>query len=207
MPHAAPQAPRERLAQALSDLTTPSDADLKTRWRDLYGTEPPRRVDQSLLIPAIAYRMQEQALGGLKAPFRRHLNARRQRRSRWLPVAELSEASPGARNRPGARLGRRYASGEDARRRIPLSWQAIQIAFRGGTHHHRRSLVGTTVLRSQDTSQRARQWNQIESPSAAAQSTLESPLRRVSNRTSTLCRGSVKPASPTSRASRTRAGA
>ncbi len=73
MPHAAPQAPRERLAQALNDLTTLSDADLKTRWRDLYGTEPPRRVDRSLLIPAIAYRMQEHALGGLKAPLRRHL--------------------------------------------------------------------------------------------------------------------------------------
>ena len=50
-----------------------SDADLKARWQDLYGIEPPPRIDRSLLIPAIAHRMQEQTLGGLNSSARRHL--------------------------------------------------------------------------------------------------------------------------------------
>ena len=56
----------EKLAQDLKDLGTRGGDELKERWRNLYGTEPPRKIHRSLLIPAIAYRMQEKALGGLK---------------------------------------------------------------------------------------------------------------------------------------------
>ena len=48
-------------------------ADLKERWRALYGTEPPRRISRDLLVRALAYRIQEQALGGLKPSTRRLL--------------------------------------------------------------------------------------------------------------------------------------
>src|SRR5258708_23973298 len=41
-------------------------ADLKERWGALYCTEPPRRISRDLLVRALAYRMQEKALGGLK---------------------------------------------------------------------------------------------------------------------------------------------
>jgi hypothetical protein len=73
MPHAVSQAQKEKLASDLSGLATLSDADLKTRWRKLYGSEPPRCIHRSLLIPAIAHRVQERALGGLKSSTRRHL--------------------------------------------------------------------------------------------------------------------------------------
>ena len=63
----------EKLAQDLKDLGTRGDDELKERWRNLYGTEPPRKIHRSLLIPAIAYRMQENALGALKPSVRRHL--------------------------------------------------------------------------------------------------------------------------------------
>ena len=63
----------EKPAQDLKDLGTRGDDQLKERWRNLYGTEPPRKIHRSLLIPAIAYRMQENALGALKPTVRRHL--------------------------------------------------------------------------------------------------------------------------------------
>ncbi len=63
----------EKLLQELKDLETRGDDELKERWRSLYGTEPPRKIHRSLLIAADGYRMQENALGGLKPAARRHL--------------------------------------------------------------------------------------------------------------------------------------
>jgi hypothetical protein len=73
MPHGLPKSGPEKLAQDLKDLGTRDDDELKDRWRHLYGTEPPHKIHRSLLIPAIAYRMQENALGALKPSVRRHL--------------------------------------------------------------------------------------------------------------------------------------
>jgi Protein of unknown function (DUF2924) len=73
MTHGLPKTGPEKLAQDLKDLGTRGDDELKERWRNLYGTEPPRKIHRSLLIPAIAYRMQANALGGLKPSARRHL--------------------------------------------------------------------------------------------------------------------------------------
>jgi hypothetical protein len=59
-----------REIEALLDATS---ANLNERWRALYGSEPPRRISRDLLIRALAYRIQEQALGGLKPSTRRLL--------------------------------------------------------------------------------------------------------------------------------------
>jgi DUF2924 family protein len=63
----------ERLAQELKDLETLGDDELKDRWRSLYGTKLPPKIHRSLLIAAVAHRMQENALGALKSSVRRHL--------------------------------------------------------------------------------------------------------------------------------------
>jgi hypothetical protein len=63
----------EKLAQELKDLETRGDDELKDRWRSLYGTNPPQKIHRSLLIAAIAHRIQESALGPLKSSVRRHL--------------------------------------------------------------------------------------------------------------------------------------
>jgi Protein of unknown function (DUF2924) len=63
----------EKLAQELKDLETRGDDELKNRWRSLYGTKPPQKIHRSLLIAAVAHRMQENALGALKSSVRRHL--------------------------------------------------------------------------------------------------------------------------------------
>jgi hypothetical protein len=63
----------EKLAQELKDLETQGDDELKGRWRSLYGTKPPQNIHRSLLIAAVAHRMQENALGALKSSVFRHL--------------------------------------------------------------------------------------------------------------------------------------
>ena len=62
-----------KLARELKDLEARGDDELKERWRKLYGTEPPQKIHRSLLIAAIAHRMQENALGALKPSVRRQL--------------------------------------------------------------------------------------------------------------------------------------
>jgi hypothetical protein len=61
------------LADEIALLPQATLADLKERWRGLYCTEPPRRISRDLLVRALAYRIQEKALGGLKPSTRRLL--------------------------------------------------------------------------------------------------------------------------------------
>jgi hypothetical protein len=56
---------------ALPDL--PRQA-LRERWQALYGAPPQSHLARGLLVRAIAYRMQEQALGGLDPTTRRRLD-------------------------------------------------------------------------------------------------------------------------------------
>jgi hypothetical protein len=63
----------EKLAQELRDLEARSDDELKDRWCSLYGTKPPQKIHRSLLIAAVAHRIQEIALGALKPSVHRHL--------------------------------------------------------------------------------------------------------------------------------------
>ncbi len=61
------------LASELAGLPNLDRAALVARWHNLYGTEPPHRISQQLLVQAIAYRLQEQEMGGLKPSIRRFL--------------------------------------------------------------------------------------------------------------------------------------
>src|SRR5215469_8378204 len=61
------------LVNEIRKLKRATSSDLKERWWTLYGSEPPRRISRDLLMRAVAYRIQEQALGGLKPSTRRLL--------------------------------------------------------------------------------------------------------------------------------------
>jgi hypothetical protein len=63
----------EDLAREVGSLSTLGSKTLKEKWRTLYGAAPPRQVSRSLMIRAIAYRIQEKSLGGLKPATRRLL--------------------------------------------------------------------------------------------------------------------------------------
>jgi hypothetical protein len=64
----------EGLAKRLASLPSMSSDALKDEWRRLYGSPLPKKVRRTFLVAAIAYRIQEQALGGLKPETRRLLD-------------------------------------------------------------------------------------------------------------------------------------
>jgi hypothetical protein len=47
--------------------------DLLVLWQELYGREAPSELRRELLVPFLAYRIQERAFGGLKATTRAEL--------------------------------------------------------------------------------------------------------------------------------------
>ncbi len=71
MPRAKPSPPA--LAEDLAGLEGLPKEELRDRWAELYGGEPPKRMAHDLLCRCIAYRLQEQALGGLRPATRRRL--------------------------------------------------------------------------------------------------------------------------------------
>ena len=59
--------------EALSRLPTLEIGELRQQWRGLYKTQPPANLSRALLLRAVAYRMQEVALGGLRPERQRQL--------------------------------------------------------------------------------------------------------------------------------------
>ena len=63
------------LEAELEALDSLSHADLKTRWNEPYEVPCPPQVSRLFLLRAVAYRIQENALGGLDRVTRRRLEA------------------------------------------------------------------------------------------------------------------------------------
>ena len=63
----------EELARELSRLADEGRDSLARRWSDLYGAAPPPRTSRSLMVRAVAYKMQEQVYGGMPTPICRRL--------------------------------------------------------------------------------------------------------------------------------------
>ena len=91
------------LATDLAALEKLSRGALRQRWEDLYGTPCPSRMSNSLMRRAVAYRIQEQALGGLNLATRRRLDR---------VTADLAAGRPLAASapkiKPGTRLLREW---------------------------------------------------------------------------------------------------
>src|SRR6266851_4246807 len=56
----------KKLASQLDQLRQLNPEELREQWQTLFGADPPPKLRSSLLVQAIAYRLQEKALGGLK---------------------------------------------------------------------------------------------------------------------------------------------
>ena len=56
----------KKLASQLDQLRQLNPEELRGQWQTLFGADPPPKLRSSLLVQAIAYRLQEKALGGLK---------------------------------------------------------------------------------------------------------------------------------------------
>ncbi len=57
---------REEVEREIAALDTTDGKALRTRWQELYRTDPPPKFRARLLRLGIAYRLQELAFGGLK---------------------------------------------------------------------------------------------------------------------------------------------
>jgi len=104
MKHNRSDAGPNGLSEELAGLPALGPERLKERWRTLYGTEPPRRISEDLLRRAVAYRLQERALGGLKPSTRRLL----QRVAEDGRAHQSSSATPTRKLSPGAILIREW---------------------------------------------------------------------------------------------------
>ena len=85
---------------ALCELTR---IELKERWHALYDAPPPANISRNLLLRAVAYRMQEEAYGGLSARTRKQLA-----RAAQDVAAGRGLATPSRRIKPGTRLLREW---------------------------------------------------------------------------------------------------
>jgi hypothetical protein len=94
---------KEGIASELAGLSSLGRQQLLDKWRTIYGTEPPYKIRNNFLIRAIAYRMQEQAMGGLKPVTRRFLEKILQDDANGRKTSV-----PTARAKPGTRLLREW---------------------------------------------------------------------------------------------------
>jgi hypothetical protein len=97
--------PEADLALTLATLDTQEVSSLRTTWHRLYRASPPDHISRDLLARAIAHRLQEVALGGLRPAAKRKLTA-------WSSslAAEETQQPPAAaaRLKPGATLIRTW---------------------------------------------------------------------------------------------------
>lgn len=56
---------QERLSQEIAGLARFDRLELRQRWVEVYGTEVPGRMSRELLVQAVAYKLQQDTLGGL----------------------------------------------------------------------------------------------------------------------------------------------
>src|SRR5690349_19363976 len=92
------------VARRLDRLADLSSHQLRNEWQRLYRSPAPQRLSRDLLRRAVAYKIQEQAYGGLSQALRRRLQTLAR------AVAQEGEAGLGAGPalKPGARLVRQW---------------------------------------------------------------------------------------------------
>jgi hypothetical protein len=85
--------------EALSRLPTLDIGELRRQWRGLHKTQAPSNLSRELLVRAVAHRMQELALGGLRPEPRRQLLriAKDFKENRAATIRTRPELKPGTR--------------------------------------------------------------------------------------------------------------
>ena len=67
------QGPAADEVKLLDELTKLQSRELKEHWLQVFGSKPPKRMSREMMTREIAYRLQEQADGGLKPATKRKL--------------------------------------------------------------------------------------------------------------------------------------
>ena len=98
------RSPGQDVAARLQALEQMDHAALRAEWQRLYRGHPPKRVTRDLLMLAVAWKIQEQAYGGLGAATRRRVADLAKTLERDGDVTRNRVA----RVRPGAKLVREW---------------------------------------------------------------------------------------------------
>ena len=121
--------------EALSRLTELNLGELRQQWRTLYKAEASPHLSRELLVRAVAYRMQEVALGGLRPGRQRQLRQIAQQ----FKQNGAANTPPRPELKPGTRLVREWQGRtyevlvfDDG-----FSWQ--------GTHHRSLSSIARKI--------------------------------------------------------------
>ena len=133
--------------EALARLPELDLGELRQQWRALYKADASPHLSRELLLRAVAYRMQEVALGGLRPERQRQLRQFAQQ----LKESGEGRMRPRPELKPGTRLVREWRGRtyevlvlDDG-----FSWQGTQLplAVRPREKDHRHGVVGTALLR------------------------------------------------------------
>ena len=92
------------ISSQVSRLRSLSRRRLLELWQELYGKASPPKIRRELIIPFLAYRMQERQYGGLKTSTRSELR----RIARSLEGRPSDKLRVRTRIKPGTRLCRRW---------------------------------------------------------------------------------------------------
>ena len=90
------------VAERLAELEAFESAELRTRWREVFGRPAPKHMSRDLLLRALAYHVQEQAEGGLSKTALKRLAVLSDPRGNGTP------RPPAPRLKPGTRLVREW---------------------------------------------------------------------------------------------------
>jgi hypothetical protein len=97
----------ETLEREIAALPEMNLAELQAKWRSALKQTPPPHVRKQLLVPLLAYKLQEQAYGGLKPEVRRRFRELAIDFNRDPKKAAARLADP-QRIKPGTRLIRQW---------------------------------------------------------------------------------------------------
>ena len=133
--------------EALARLPELELSELRQQWRALYKSEASPHLSRELLLRAVAYRLQEVALGGLRPERQRQL---RQIAQQFNETGEIRRRAR-LELKSGTRLVREWQGRtyevlvlDDG-----FSWQGTRLRFAFGCRErdHGHTVVGTAVLR------------------------------------------------------------
>jgi len=135
--------------EALLRLPKLGLGELRQQWRVLYKTEASPHLSRELLVRAVAYRMQEVALGGLRPSRQRQLHQIAQQ----FKQTGAATTPPRPELKPGTRLVREWQGRtlRSAGTRWPLllARHALPVTVRAGEKDHRHGVVRAALLRGE----------------------------------------------------------
>jgi hypothetical protein len=90
---------KTRAASETGDLAKLSTHALRQRWDELYGTAPLPRISRDVLMRGVAFRIQEEAYGGLAKAHRRQLHRLAENLSGGgsIPASQAQAFKPGTK--------------------------------------------------------------------------------------------------------------